>query len=383
MALPRLTLVPYWECEQCGSRHYHPVIDLGNQACGCGVGKGLWFAVPSPESRMPMSKVMRFVVVLLSLSVSAWGQTTSTAKASENQKESSAHWIVATHPPPCIKGESVVTDKRKHSKGTYCMLTATQPKLTADPCDGVACWGQSSRTVQDGVDFCGGVPCAGNDIGHGDNTIPSVLSSPVRAPLAAQAITDLMEQIAPTPAGRCSPDDEGFNCPPQERPANNKPEPSKRCVADECQSDGPPRNTITIDPNLLEIGSWRPKQCPDGAVCSMYRLTVTGGISNLGGTDPFEVDIRCDDDHQGKDCFKPDAVVVSTASGSMVKLADSEYKHLRELRAAVDEEEKRVAVKYGAFLRDPECAAAPGCISMWNDDRYEYHGQFLLIEKQK
>jgi hypothetical protein len=56
MALLRLKLVPYWQCEVCESRHYEPRIDLANVVCDCGVGKGFWFAVVNPESRMPMSK---------------------------------------------------------------------------------------------------------------------------------------------------------------------------------------------------------------------------------------------------------------------------------------------------------------------------------------
>lgn len=73
MADLRLRLVPYWECEQCGSRHYHPVIDLGNVACGCGVGKGLWFAVPNPESRMPMSRARLGVLVAVILMIALVG----------------------------------------------------------------------------------------------------------------------------------------------------------------------------------------------------------------------------------------------------------------------------------------------------------------------
>lgn len=72
----RPRLIPYWECEQCQTRHYHAVIDLGNVVCECGVGKGLWFAVPNPESRMPFYRggPVRSLVIALMLTVCAWSQ---------------------------------------------------------------------------------------------------------------------------------------------------------------------------------------------------------------------------------------------------------------------------------------------------------------------
>jgi hypothetical protein len=85
----------------------------------------------------------------------------------------------------------------------------------------------------------------------------------------------------------------------------------------------------------------------------------------------------------------PHSATMFALDGSKaVKLSDSEYSHLQELRKAVADEEKRLAVKYGAEeescgdltvtnLRSPTI-----CDSGWVPaDHYEYHGQFLLIEK--
>lgn len=68
----------------------------------------------------------------------------------------------------------------------------------------------------------------------------------------------------------------------------------------------------------------------------------------------------------------------------VVKLSDSEYSHLQELRKAVVDEEKRLALKYGAE-EDCETWDRFGCIR-WGTPRlgtYSYHGQFLIIEKGK
>jgi hypothetical protein len=70
----------------------------------------------------------------------------------------------------------------------------------------------------------------------------------------------------------------------------------------------------------------------------------------------------------------------------MVKLPDSEYSHLQDLRKAVADEEKRLAVKYGA---KPSCwdtipkNSDTYCYDGYGPDHFEYHGQFLLIEKGK
>jgi hypothetical protein len=74
----RLRLIPYWECSTCGSRHYHPHIDLANAECDCGIGKGFWFAVANPERRMPMYKgrdFMKHALVLVVLVGTMFGQT--------------------------------------------------------------------------------------------------------------------------------------------------------------------------------------------------------------------------------------------------------------------------------------------------------------------
>jgi hypothetical protein len=84
----------------------------------------------------------------------------------------------------------------------------------------------------------------------------------------------------------------------------------------------------------------------------------------------------------------PDAVLIVTKDGvTAVKLSDAEYSHLQTLRKAVVDEEKRLAKKYGAVLSNPAscppyCATFNGAY-VWQPDRYEYHGQFLLIEKGK
>lgn len=70
-----------------------------------------------------------------------------------------------------------------------------------------------------------------------------------------------------------------------------------------------------------------------------------------------------------------------------VLLLDSEYKNLQQLRSAVVEEEKRLALKYGAYIAPPydwkipsfsTCDRWDGCPAR-KSDHYEFHGQFLLI----
>lgn len=85
--------------------------------------------------------------------------------------------------------------------------------------------------------------------------------------------------------------------------------------------------------------------------------------------------------------------ILDAPNGSQVILIfDSEYSHLQQLRVAVVEEEKRLAVKYGAhqFVHHPyippTICIPEGCPRPTPDtpaDRYEFHGQFLLIEKTK
>lgn len=70
---------------------------------------------------------------------------------------------------------------------------------------------------------------------------------------------------------------------------------------------------------------------------------------------------------------------MDSADGSKaVKLPDDEYARLQSLRQAVVDEEKRIAVKYGAETRtvdENHLMVVP--------DHFEYHGQFLLIERGK
>jgi hypothetical protein len=101
-----------------------------------------------------------------------------------------------------------------------------------------------------------------------------------------------------------------------------------------------------------------------------------------------------------------DEMLGSPDGSRVVKLSDAEYTHLQELRKAVVDEEKRIAVKYGA---DPW--SAMDCLNMQRGatkegmkelniypgltnkcdpeaypdrkDHYEYHKQFLIIEKEK
>jgi hypothetical protein len=83
-----------------------------------------------------------------------------------------------------------------------------------------------------------------------------------------------------------------------------------------------------------------------------------------------------------------DSASITVRDGSkVVMLGFAEYSHLQALRKAVADEEKRLAVKYGARPSDPgEPCIVSTCDSYWPKyrpaDRYEYHGQFLLIEKE-
>lgn len=93
-------------------------------------------------------------------------------------------------------------------------------------------------------------------------------------------------------------------------------------------------------------------------------------------------------------CNPKGMVSVKAGDSTVVKLSDEEYANLQKLRQAVVDEEKRLAVKYGAnlylfHLSDPckTLAAGQPCDSggMMMDERpvdhYEFHGQFLLIDK--
>jgi hypothetical protein len=68
--------------------------------------------------------------------------------------------------------------------------------------------------------------------------------------------------------------------------------------------------------------------------------------------------------------------IVETKDSTMVKLSDAEYAHLEDLRQRVADEERRLALKYGAQDH-------PFMGAIYYTDRYEFHGQFLLIERSK
>jgi len=84
----------------------------------------------------------------------------------------------------------------------------------------------------------------------------------------------------------------------------------------------------------------------------------------------------------------PEAVSVETSETTVVKLSDEEYANLQKLRQAVVDEEKRLAVKYGAVqevctygsgtLTDAIRGVNPQCNK---PDHYEFHRNFLLIDK--
>lgn len=82
-----------------------------------------------------------------------------------------------------------------------------------------------------------------------------------------------------------------------------------------------------------------------------------------------------------------DAVEVQSKDGtSIVRMKEEEYTHLKALRQAVVDEEKRLAVAYGAREADPgEPCYVSTCGSVWPKyqpaDLYEFHGQFILIQK--
>jgi hypothetical protein len=72
----------------------------------------------------------------------------------------------------------------------------------------------------------------------------------------------------------------------------------------------------------------------------------------------------------------------------VVKLTNSEYSNLQKLRNAVEDEERMLASKYGAVLYPGNimCFSAEGesCDRpVLPVDHFEFHGQFLIIEKGK
>lgn len=75
-------------------------------------------------------------------------------------------------------------------------------------------------------------------------------------------------------------------------------------------------------------------------------------------------------------------ITIATPESTVVKLSDEEYSKLQALRQAVVDEEKRLAVKYGAkgwsVMQDPAHASDENFVA---PDHYEFHQQFLLIDK--
>lgn len=79
----------------------------------------------------------------------------------------------------------------------------------------------------------------------------------------------------------------------------------------------------------------------------------------------------------------PRGAMMSTDDTTVVRMTNEEYSNLQKLRQAVVDEEKRLAVKYGADL-NYWCGEA-GDVCKWPDgwrpDIYTFHQQFLLIDK--
>lgn len=93
----------------------------------------------------------------------------------------------------------------------------------------------------------------------------------------------------------------------------------------------------------------------------------------------------------GEAGFECDAIVeysLHSDGSKVVKLSDEEYSHLQALRQAVVDEEKNLAVKYGADV-PPLCSslfsaqAAHVCEMSPLGPHYEFHQQFLLIDKSQ
>lgn len=81
-------------------------------------------------------------------------------------------------------------------------------------------------------------------------------------------------------------------------------------------------------------------------------------------------------------CDATGAIKVISAASTVVKLSDDEYSNLQKLRQAVIDEEKRLAVKYGwQGDRAIGDAISPSIEHLIPADHYEFHQQFLLIDK--
>jgi hypothetical protein len=120
-------------------------------------------------------------------------------------------------------------------------------------------------------------------------------------------------------------------------------------------------------------------------IALMMFLFLSGGAKKAAPNPPSPNDLKFVPYHYLPSGEVSESITVRDGS-TMVKLPDSEYSHLQDLRKAVEDEEKRLAVKYGAQEGVPNCgfnpAVAVACDAVPHPgDHYEFHGQFLLIEK--
>jgi hypothetical protein len=208
------------------------------------------------------------------------------------------------------------------------------PQKAPDPCDGVGCWNQTHGPPPNAH-----FTCAYGDCRVGDWTTP--------AKEAAKAFPNV---------GDYAGEPEQFTLLGS---GNDK------CSWDEECSQSKPGKAV-------------PTGCDTEDDACVRRLLMTGGSA---------VPI---DPHSDEGLYDPRSAYsfMKAPDGSkVIQLSDSEYSHLQQLRTAVVEEEKRLAVEYGADLGQG-CGSGDGilaCLSMpyRPADHYVFHGQFLWIERAK
>lgn len=122
----------------------------------------------------------------------------------------------------------------------------------------------------------------------------------------------------------------------------------------------------------------------------MFLFLAGGKKSKPAPPDSYSTVFTCVSDvcrpiESGGDPSLHASQITSDDGAKAVKLTDDEYAHLRALRQAVVDEEKRLAVKYGAQIEKNLCPPDHACFTIYRSalSHYEYHGQFLLIEKGK
>jgi hypothetical protein len=103
------------------------------------------------------------------------------------------------------------------------------------------------------------------------------------------------------------------------------------------------------------------------------------GFSKGTDTPPKGWALLLGDYHEDPTKPAPDSASIENETQKVVMLGYEEYSHLRSLRQAVVDEEKRLAVKYGANPGHQICDMT--CVAIQLPDHYEFHGQFLLIDK--